>query len=833
MQGGTGFGGKQRAAMVAALMAVSPFAMTITATPSLAQTDAARPFDIPAQPLQDALVLFNRQSGIQVTAEGGLTAGRASTAVKGTFSSAQALGTLLAGTGLAWRWLDSRTVVLEPAPKVADGAVRLGPVRVEGASGPAQGGQQWASDRSATEGTGSYASSRTSMAKGQDLREIPQSVSIITRQQIEDQALTDIDDVMRQMPGVMVSSDAFVSAGGRYYTRGLPITNVQVDGVMDSVIESASFGGGNNILDLAMYDHVELLRGPDGLYSGSGDSGGTINMARKRPLDHFQARLTASAGSWNNYYAEVDLTSPLALDGAIRGRVVGAFQDREDFYDHAESTNRFVYGIIEADLTESTLLSFGGSYSKSSGYPESTAGFPTFSNGDFIDVPRKTSWGTEWSTFESRKSNWFVRLDHDFSKNWKVSGSYNRTDRDDFFLQGQPTWPVLDGTSYPQILSAIHQETDTRNESFNIHVEGRGDIGVIGYEVLVGFDRRTRSFSYNYFDSADFLSADDGYNIHDLDIWNWYPAGWPEWSYVDSGGNRRREQGFYTRIKLSLNGNMHLVAGGRLTNYKNRTANWSESGIFTPYAGIIYDFDKDWSIYGSISKIYTSQANRLKAPIDNPTPIDPLQGRNYEIGIKGALDNGRITAAFALYRTERVGQSARDPEFSGRPNLPSGCCYLNAGEVVSQGLDVEMNGEVLRNLQVSASYTYNDNEDKTSGRPYNTTSAPEHLFKVWGKYQFEGVLSRLSAGGGFYATSSVHAEGVNGDFVGGGAFRIKRASYEIAELFTEYKLSRNLTATLNIKNLFNKNYYVSIDEPTFGTFFGPPRSFSMTLRGTF
>lgn len=217
-----------RAMVMAVLLATTAGTAVIAPTSALAQSPSSvRSFDIPAQALPDALILFGRQAGIEVTAESANTRGRSTNGVSGNLSPAEALSHLLTGTGLTFRWQSSRAVVIEPAPQSADGSIQLGPVRVEG-EGSAYAGlaPSITSDPATTEGTRSYTTNSMATATKLPLsiRETPQSVTVVTRQAIEDQGALALKDVIQNVPGV------FYWASGpqrqRFYARGLSIDNL-------------------------------------------------------------------------------------------------------------------------------------------------------------------------------------------------------------------------------------------------------------------------------------------------------------------------------------------------------------------------------------------------------------------------------------------------------------------------------------------------------------------------------------------------------------------------------------------------------------------------------
>ncbi|MBO8077100.1 ferric-rhodotorulic acid/ferric-coprogen receptor FhuE, partial [Klebsiella pneumoniae] len=111
-----------------------------------------------------------------------------------------------------------------------------------------------------------------------------------------------------------------------------------------------------------IYDRIEVIKGATGLLTGSGQPGAALNLIRKRPTRSFAGHVSLGAGSWDNYRGELDVGGPLTDEGNIRGRFVTAYQDKNSYMDRYEQKNSTYYGILEADLTPSTLFSIGMDY---------------------------------------------------------------------------------------------------------------------------------------------------------------------------------------------------------------------------------------------------------------------------------------------------------------------------------------------------------------------------------------------------------------------------------------------------------------------------------------
>lgn len=270
MRGAMKFAGQKRmAAWAGAMLASSSIAM-MAATPATAQTNEMRSFDIAAQPLQDAIVQFHRQSGIQITASGGITSGRTAGAVRGRQTAAQALGKLLAGTGLHWRWVDNQSVALEPVPEVTDGTLQLGILRVEGASdgGASGGGNNHTAGWDGTAGT---------------VYVTPGSVSVITKEQLEAYPAQSPADMLRGTTGI-ISGEARTSGGLDVNIRGLqgqgrvPVT---VDGAINGTTVYRGYQGTSNrsFVDPDFISHISIEKGPSMGNAIAGGIGGSISMS--------------------------------------------------------------------------------------------------------------------------------------------------------------------------------------------------------------------------------------------------------------------------------------------------------------------------------------------------------------------------------------------------------------------------------------------------------------------------------------------------------------------------------------------------------------------------
>ena len=372
--------------------------------------------NIPSQSLASALNEFGKQANLQVLYSPDQVQGITSRGVSGSLEPVKALETLLQGSGISYQ-LNGDTVILN-APQGK--GLELGATTISG---------QGLGTSLTTEDTGSYTTGATNSSTKLPLsiRETPQTVTVVTRQNMDDQGAQSIGDVLRNAPGI--STQAYDSDRMEYSARGYAITNYQFDGV-NSMYDGV-FDEGATKVDMALYDRVDIVKGATGLLSGSGEPSATVNMIRKKPTREFKASITGSVGSWDNYRTEGDISGPLNEDGSVRGRLVGVYQDADSYIDHYSRKNDVFYGIIEADLTPDTTLTFGMDYQNIKPRGSSWTGNPYyFSDYSKTDFSRSFNPATDWSRRDVQAQTTFASLEHRFANDWKIKGTLNQQTND-------------------------------------------------------------------------------------------------------------------------------------------------------------------------------------------------------------------------------------------------------------------------------------------------------------------------------------------------------------------------------------------------------------------
>lgn len=804
-----------RVAVHLALAALAPLAMPAASWAQAASAgDIA--FAIAPSSLDAALGQFGVAAKVTVAASPALTRGVMTQGLSGRYTAEQGLAVLLSGTGLqAVANANGEGYHLRRAPQDAPGVSTLAPVTVTGRT-----------DDPVTEGTGSYTSRVVTIGKGrQTLKEIPQSVSVMTRQRMDDQNANTLDEVLANSTGMTLYKSPM---GGSYvYSRGFRVDSYQFDGVTRAFYypQANSFTSNTVILD-----RVEIIRGATGLMQGAGSPSAAVNLVRKRPLAETQVQMLASGGSWNNYRADVDATGPLNESGTLRGRAVASYNDRDYFYDVAKSRTGVLYGVLTYDLGPDTTLTGGVSYEELRSTPF-FHGLPHYSNGDDIGLKRSTSLAQDWNRWNGKQTTVFAELAHRFGKDWslRLTGTSTQESNDSkyAFTEGA----VNPATGLGPTMYAGLFDLSTHNKALNLDVDG-------------AFEALGRKHSVSFGANISELTSKNDFALNRLNravnVWNpdhHVPEPSDDWMRENAYRSaatvvKIKQTGVYGVGRFSLADPLTLVAGARVSWYENTSRYrdsgeqysdpYKDNGVVTPYGGLIYAFNPQWSGYVSYAQIFEPQ-NALDA---SGKVLDPIVGSNYEIGLKGELMDGRVNTSVALFRVDQKNRAQQD--------LVGNCtvgdiCYMSSGKVRSQGLDAEISGEVANGWQLFAGYTFNTlkflDDTEVSTTNFGRTVTPKHILRLWSDYRLPGDLSAWSLGAGVnYQTGSyTETRGV----------KVSQGSYAVWNARVGYQINKNWSAALNVNNIFDKTYYQTIGAPGWGSFYGDPRNATLTVRGTF
>ena len=670
---------------------------------------------------------------------------------------------------------------------------------------------------------GSYTTKSIDYSTGLDLsiRETPQSISVITRQQIDDKGITEIAQALRQTAGITMNQAetdrVFPSA------RGFAIDNIQFDG---SPIRGANGGVEADFLaDMAVYERVEIIRGSAGLLMGAGNPSAAINLIRKKPLTEQAATVNIKVGNWGLSRAELDASSSLGFDDKLSGRVVAAYQDSESYLNSIDRNKTVLYANIQADFTAYTKLNVGVDYQKhhvrgvSFGEPVPMY----YTDGTRTDLPRSSNTGTDWSYRDRDRIITFASLTHQFANSWTLTayGSHMDGHYDD-------NRAYVNGYLDPQTRTGLSArpsatEGDWTQNTFDIRISGPFELFGHDHQMVVGYntslEKNTRNMKPALSGLPDW-SFDDWSNIPNpgfsstpLYVWGWETT----------------QSGAYVSAQFSLTDPLSLVTGLRSSSWEHYA--WdgeiieedaSDSGILTPYIGLVYEINEHFSTYASMTDIYNFQT---ELDIKNQL-LDPLEGKNYEAGLKAEFFDKKLnfTAAAFQVKQDNVATPDRMVVVNGQDELR----YKTAKGITTKGYEMELSGALTSDMQIYLGYTHRvarKNDDTKVSR-----NAPEDMIRLSTSYNLDNTIEGLTIGGGLRWQSKIYPrDGANGPRgTGPNGETPQQGEYTVADIFARYHVNDNMTVSANINNLFDKSYYESVGIFGLGAY-GEPRSYSAQI----
>lgn len=773
--------------------------------------------DINTGSLDGALTQLSRVTGLNIVFDRQLLASKSSNGLHGRYTPEAALSQLLGGSGLRAIQLGNGGYQVIDSPVEAT-ALELGATTIE-SNGLGE----------TTEGTHSYTTGQTSTATKMNLsiRETPQTITVVTRQRMDDQHLASMTEVLKSTPGITMTQDG----GERYniYARGSAINTYQFDGVT-TIQENETRSMPNTLLDMALYDHIEIVRGATGLMTGAGDPSGVVNLIRKKPTREFKSYVQGSAGSWNNYRAEADVSGPLNEHKTLRGRLVAAKQDNDSYMNWYTQNRDILYGVIEADLSEDTLLRLGidNQQYKATGSP----GVPMlYTNGRPTNFSRSRSSGARWGYEKFDTMNYTATLEHAFANDWglRVVANHMKIKRN------------LDNTTYDSqtnntFIDQATGEADATHAKASVKQVQRGvDVNLKGPFELFGRSHDL-ALGYNY---ADYRNDHYGYSADSESFnyvtWSNQIERQPFTGAMDYD-IKIRQQGYFVASRFNFTDQWHLILGARVSDYHYdyylhsfdfdgpfdylRTEQRTERGVITPYAGLTYDLTPEHSLYISYTDIFKPQS----AVDTNGTVLDPEVGKNYELGWKGEFFDGRLNANAAVYWIKRDNLAVPDGVVLNTQDP----AYRAENGAETKGIDLEVAGEVAPGWNIQTGYSHTRTENADGLRL--TTQLPMDTFRFWTTYRLPGEWEKVTVGGGvnWNSKSSVLFPKNRTVQV---TTRVTQDDYAVASLMARYQVDEHLAATLNLDNLFDEKYYSGM-AGSYGHY-GPPRNANLTLRYDF
>lgn len=678
-----------------------------------------------------------------------------------------------------------------------------------------EGLQVNATTNETTEGTGSYTTRITAAATRlpMSIRDTPQSVSVITRQRIDDSNMQSLSDVLNGTTGI--SSNTFDSERISFYSRGFLIDSYQYDGIPTTI--DTTYNAGDAASDMAIYDRVEVVRGATGLLTGAGNPSASVNLVRKHATaTQPTATVSAAYGSWNDRRVTADASTPLNRSGSVRARVVGVYQDRDSYMRFYSNKKKLMYATLDADLGPDTLLSVGYLYQHTIPRGVTWGGTPVFySDGGATDFRRSVTSAAKWTSWATTAKTAFATLTHALGDDWTLranaSHATNTYDAKLLFISGYPNRQTgLGLTALPAWYVGARQQN-----SLDLYASGPFQLWGRDHEAVVGWSVNQQQGDTDSHKPGD-LPAVGSYFDWDGN----FPR--PDWGVVSRTNTMKtRQTGLYTALRFSLADPLKLIVGGRYSGWRTDQYAYGSTyrfnrKVFTPYAGLVWDIDQTYSAYLSYTDIFNPQTYQDR----NGRYLDPVTGKNYELGVKAAWFGGRLNGSVAVFdvKQDNLGQPDANYRVPGTTNQ----AYRAAKGTTTKGYEAELSGELAQGWNATFGVSHYTAKD-ASGVDVNTAQ-PRTSIKLFSTYDLPGGLHGLTVGGGVNWQSANYTP-VLGPL--GNDVRARQPAYALVSALARYRFNDRFSLQANADNLLNKKYYQQIGFYTQGLY-GAPRSYMVT-----
>jgi outer membrane receptor for ferric coprogen and ferric-rhodotorulic acid len=654
-------------------------------------------------------------------------------------------------------------------------------------------------------------------------RETPQSITVITRQRLDDQNLTSMRQVLDNTAGIY--SDEYDSERVLFYSRGFLVNTLMYDGVPATT--NFNTGSIDETLDTSLYDRIEVVRGATGLMSGAGNPGASINLVRKHATSKTPTvSVNLTAGSWNEGRTEIDASTPLNASGSVRARGVAVYEDQDSYQALYHKKTDVLYGIVDWDASPNTLVSFGFDHQDNRPRGNTWGSFPLFlSDGTLQDWSRSVTTATNWSHWTRRTDTLFAELQHVFDNGWSLHGTANvRRYREDvqlFYVSGYPD-PVTGEGLQPY---AYKSRGEIIDRAVDLYASGPFDAFGRTHELVVGYGGSRTTNTGTEYDPTNTL-ADTG----NFFLWDGsYPK--PDFPLQDIELNNidTTQNGVYATSRWSLADSLKLIAGARYSTWKvnsfylydtpNQSAYDFKKTI--PYAGLIYDISSAYSLFTSYTGIFQPQ----NARDINGSYLQPITGRSVELGLKGAHFDGRLTTSLTFFDTKQnnIAAPVYDAVTGAAVLLPDGSQVSRALDgTVSRGFEAEVAGRINDNWQTSVGLSRTLIHDDTGANV--RTFIPDTLLRTFTTWTPRQWIEGLTLGGGVSWQSHSQKQVVSPN----GGIILHQGGVALVNLMAKYAFSSQASLQLNANNVLDRKYYV-LDEYD-NTYYGTPANVSLTLR---
>lgn len=760
------------------LLAVA-ITLACLSTPTLAES-----YDLPAAPLASTLNRIASEAGIVLSIDPALTAGKHAQPLEGDYDALGALSAALRGTGLQLVSGSAGTYSLAP---MAQGAMTLPDTSVmaagsyESAWGPAPG----------------HTASRTAAGSKTDtpIVEMPRSVSVVTREQLDSRPTQSLNDALRYTAGVMSSGYGSDSRSDWLKVRGFVPTQF-LDGLP---LPIGSFA--NPKIEPWNLERIAVLRGPASSVYGQTPPGGLLDMLSRRAQAESSHELELQTGSNEHKQLNFDSTGALDDDERLLYRLSGTVRDSNTPIDHIPDQRYNLAPSLTWNLDDDTHLTFLSQYTRDD----------TGITGQFLPLQgttlpspagkvshHKNLGEPDWDFYDRTYYALGYAFDHRFNEVWQFRQNLRYTKSDlEYQAVNVNTYNSVDAEGNVNRESGIVDE-DISQFAVDNNLQADFQTGALSHTLLLGLDHQRSNTNYQWLYGWGVPSININNPVYGQDLSN------VTYFTLQDYNQKIRQTGLYIQDQIALD-NWRLTLGGRedwvevdTRFHQLETSNRDRDSAFSGNLGLSYVFDNGLTPYLSYTESFQPASG---ANVSSTESFKPTEGRQYELGLKYQAPGSDtlLTAAVFDLRQENVSVSEAG-------------ITRQVGELQVRGLELEATSELNQNLKLVASYTYTDSEIlKGDDQGNQMQQLPRNQATAWADYTWHsGLLDGFGMAAGVRYVGDSYGNTSNTDLGYVGSYTVYDASlhYDLSRLNSSLQ---GVSVAVDGKNLLNKEYLSTCD----------------------
>lgn len=780
-------------------------AITLSSAATVVKADT---YQLPAAPLASTLNNIAAQAGIALSIDPKLTANKMSQPVQGDYDATQALEAALQGSGLQLIRSTTGAYSVAPSARNDQAAITLADTEViasteyESAWGPASG----------------YTATRTAAGTKTDtaILEVPRSISVITREQLDNRPNLNLNDALRYTAGVVSSGYGSDTRADWLRVRGFVPTQF-LDGL---ALPIGSFA--NPKVETWDLERIAVLRGPASSVYGQTPPGGMLDMVSRRPEAETSHELEFQTGSNNHKQINFDTTGAVDGNDKLLYRLSGTVRDSNTPVDHIPDKRYNLAPSLTWNIDPDTHLTFLSQYTRDD----------TGISGQFLplmgttlpspagDISHHKNLGEpDWDFYDRTYYALGYAFDHRFNDAWQFRQNLRYTKSDlEFQAVSVNTFNTVDADGNVNRESGIVNE-DISQFAVDNNFQADFQTGALTHTLLLGLDYQHANTNYQWLYGLGVPSINVNRPVYGQDLSN------VSYLTLQDYNQKTSQTGLYVQDQIAL-GNWRLTLGGREdwvhtgTEFHNLNGatNTQRDSNFSSNVGLSYLFDNGITPYVSYSESFQPS---MGASASSTESFKPTEGRQYEAGIKYQPPGSQTLLTAAVYDLRQKNVSVSEANITRQ-----------VGELKVQGLELEATADINDNLKVLASYNYTDSEIlKGDDKGNRMQQVPRNQATAWADYTWNhGAFAGFGVGAGVRYVGDSYGDTANTSLGYVTSYTVYDASahYDFGELDRSLQ---GLSIAVDGKNIFNKEYLATCDG--FWCYYGDERSVTASVNYKF